>query len=788
MQQALRGVLAFALLASCGERDGAATDREPSPPAAIRLVTAFRPEAVEGSLPLPPPPPPTAVRFDGPRPAFEAGPGVAGLEVRAGRLAGRVASPEAALRIALPAPPEDGDFVHAVEVRMRASAGRNVRVELRAESAFEPVLGTPRELWSATSPLVPGEAFRTYTLRGTVPVASASVKQVFFAPTDAGEASFELVSVRVLLEKERLASIPAGPGWHGLGEIYRDTLVARAPETLRFPLALPAKSWLDLAVGTVEDEPVTFRATLRQGGREETLAERTVTTAQRWEPLRVDLARFAGAEATLGLSLASPKPGALGFWGAPVVRSPWAGDPKRPQGVILIQADTLRRDHLDVYGYERETAPILRSLAEGGVRFESCVAQATWTKVSSPSILLSLYPSSHGIFDFTDRLPDSADTLAERFRDAGYATLSLSSVFFTGKLTHLEQGYDELHESTSLPGPVDSSKTARIYVDRLLPWLEAHREVPFFVFLHVFDPHDPYRPLRPYDARFGDFAGKEEHERRTKEVRRFIEVPLLRAFGMPSRAELVKAGFDPDAYAAHERDWYDGSIAGMDVELGRLLEGLRSLALSERTLVVFTSDHGEEFLEHGRTFHGQSVYGELARVPLVFYGPGRVPPGRVVEQTVQSIDILPTVLELAGIAPPPVAQGRSLVPLFADGAGAAGSPPRPAVTEKGVEDDPTSPTAITGIATALEIGGWKLVERRAQPADPPTLELYETARDPLDQRDVAAANPEKVRELAAALEAWRAETARTKLEVVAPSDTATTPEELERLRSLGYVE
>jgi arylsulfatase A-like enzyme len=175
-------------------------------------------------------------------------------------------------------------------------------------------------------------------------------------------------------------------------------------------------------------------------------------------------------------------------------------------------------------------------------------------------------------------------------------------------------------------------------------------------------------------------------------------------------------------------------------------------------------------------------------VPLVFYGPGWVPAGRVVEQAVESIDILPTVLELSGIAPPPVAQGRSLVPLFQDGAGAAGAASRPVVTEKGLEDDPTSPTAISGVATALELGGWKLVERRAQPADLPILELYETGNDPLDATDVAAANPEKVRELAAALEAWRAETARTKLEIVAPGDTATTPEELERLRSLGYVE
>ena len=175
-------------------------------------------------------------------------------------------------------------------------------------------------------------------------------------------------------------------------------------------------------------------------------------------------------------------------------------------------------------------------------------------------------------------------------------------------------------------------------------------------------------------------------------------------------------------------------------------------------------------------------------MPLVFWGPGRVPAGRVVDQPVESIDILPTVLELAGVPAPPLAQGRSLVPLFGDGAPAAALAQRPAVTEKGFEEDRTSPTAMGGAATAIELGGWKLVERRASPDAPPKLELYETASDPLDASDLAAAHPEKVRELSDALEAWRREVARTQLEVAAPSDAATTPEELERLRSLGYVE
>jgi arylsulfatase A-like enzyme len=674
---------------------------------------------------------------------------------------------------------------------MRASAGEHVRIEFRGaqHADFAALTGKPQLFWSVSSPLVPGAELRTYSLRGTAPVPSEQVRHAFLAPSDAAGATFEIESVRVVYEKEYLAGIPSGVGWHGLAEIHRETLVARAPEAIRLPVAIPPRSWLDLAVGTVEDAPVTFRVSARRGEEESLLLERTVTTPRRWERAPVELAELAGESLELTFSLASPKPAAIGFWGAPVVRTRGDASERDLQGVVLIQADTLRPDHLDVYGYGRETAPTLRRMADEGALFRRCIAQGTWTKVSSPSILLSLYPSSHRIANFTDRLPDAATTLAEAFRDRGFATLSLSSVFFTGKLTNLQQGYEELHESTSLADP-ESSKTAREYVDRLLPWLELHREDPFFVYLHVFDPHDPFRPPRPYDALFGDPSGDAEHERQAREVRSFIENPLLRAFGMPSRAELVAAGFDPDAYVARDRDWYDGSIRAMDVELGRVFEALRQLGLADRTLVAFTSDHGEEFLEHGRTFHGQSVHGELARVPLVLWAPGRVPAGSVVEETVQSVDIAPTILDLAGLPPLPQAQGASLRPLLAARPPGADPPagwPRPAITEKLAESDPTSPTRIGGVATAIVAGGWKLIER-VESEGATRRELYDVERDPLEQTDLAAERPDVVARLAEQLEAWRAGVSAVRLEPETAEDPATSPEELERLKALGYVQ
>src|SRR6185295_7653379 len=138
-----------------------------------------------------------------------------------------------------------------------------------------------------------------------------------------------------------------------------------------------------------------------------------------------------GREVTLSLGLAADLAGALGLWGAPVIRNAPAADGggKTPvRGVILVWADTLRRDHLDAYGYSRPTAPTVRGLAEQGVRFTDCVAQATWTKVSGPSIFTSLYPTTHGVSDIPDRLPASATTLTEVFREGGWATFGLGSI------------------------------------------------------------------------------------------------------------------------------------------------------------------------------------------------------------------------------------------------------------------------------------------------------------------------------------------------------------------------
>ncbi len=809
-----RGVLpAVALLAACSGRPGSRS-------VTIRLAELYKPEMVQaGSSGPAPVVHRTEIRFDVPVAAadkvgasrgFRAGPGIAGLVVRDGRLAGSTTEDIAIVDLERSSGLEDRDLIDAVEIRARVSAGREIALMFRESEKVdlaEVAQQTRDAPWREKLPLHPGDDVKTYVFGSRMfprAVVAAEVRHMLLRPSDVKGARFEIESVRLVMRRERLAEIPAGVSWQGLSEIYRETLVARSPEVIKVKVHLPKRPLLDLGIGTIEAGPVTFRVGVsRGGGAEAPLLERTLTTPQRWEEAPIDLSRFAGEDVTLSLALSADRAGALGFWGTPTIRSlgamPEPAAPAQatvdpPQGVILVWSDTTRRDHLSAYGYGRDTTPVLRRMAGEGALFKDCLGQATWTKVATPTLLTSLYPISHGVHDFSDRIPSSAVTMAEVFQNAGYATLSMSSILFTGRFTNLHKGFDQVHEDGSLPDK-ESSKTARIYVDRLLPWLQAHRDLPFFVFLHVSDPHDPYRPYPPYDTLWADPAKREDHERQLKEAKKVIAAPLLKAFGMPNREEMKKAGLDPGGYVAHDEGWYDGSIRGMDAEIGRLLESLKGLGLDRKTLVVYTGDHGEEFLEHGRTFHGQTAYGELNEVPLIFWRPGAMPTGAVVSETVETIDVMPTILEMSRLPVPAGAQGQSLLPLLAGPPApgtvraAGGWRDRPALTEKAVTTEPMgAPPPQDTESYSIVFEGFKLIHNTKRPAGGPEFELYDHVHDPLDKADVAGAHPEIVSRLAKQIAAWRA---RAESERVKPDAAATekmSPDQIERLRALGYIQ
>ena len=785
----------------------------PHGPKAVRLVDAFDAKQVEGTPGKPAPAPPrTEWRFDGapPRPAspapgpapspppfaatrgWEAGPGVSGLALRNGLLVGRTTTDFPVIRIERTTGLENPDQLQAVEIRMRASGGANISAVTRAtpppDIKLEPSLAN-RVPWPITTPMVAGNEMHTYTITPAAPVSGSRIRFLVIRPADAVGTDFAIESVRLVFRREQLAGVPSGVSWQGLRDIFRETLVTRSPETVRFQVTLPSRPMLDLAVGTPQDDPVGFRVAVRRGDQEAPVMAATVTTPHRWERREVDLAPFAGETVSLSLSATAGKPGTLAFWGAPVVRQRVARDATAggpPQGVILVQLDTLRKDHLDVFGYERPTAPILRGLAGEGALFQNAITQTSWTKAETPSIMTSLYPTTHGVHQIPDRLPAAATTIAEAYRQAGYATLSYSSVVFTGQFTNLHQGFEELHEGESTAGRAGprGAKTSREYVDRLVDWLGDHRDVPFFVYLHFFDPHAPYEPNRPYDTMWADPKGREEYLRQQEVLKKTITDAFMAQRGMATRAQLVEAGVDPEAYIRYSKDWYDGAIRGMDTEIGRLVERLRELGLGERTLLALYADHGEEFHDHGRMWHGQSVYGEMIRVPLILWGPGRVAKGVNVDEPVELIDVMPTLLDLSGVPLPAGVQGQSMRPLLTKEAG-GGWKRRPPIAEKQPMGGTDFPEASESYA--IMDGNWKLIHNVTRPPEKPEFELFDFYQDPLDQKNVAAEHADVVDRLGKMLDGWHQMAAAAKLKPDSELTKGMSKEQLEQLRSLGYV-
>ena len=830
---------ATVVLSSCGGSPA---------PVSIRLVDMFEAATVEGSVAIDPVDP-TEWRFDGdgtialPDPAednedaeddeeepedrsatfgWAALNDIEGFDVVDGRLVGTTGE----LPLLHAVRPDDlldeNDLLHAVEITMQVSAGTAVGVtfnggrRLNEERVLRSIRNAPEPPLHAE--LEPGDEFHEYRLEN--PGRSFSVgglRNILLQPTDAADATFAIESVRLIMRKEHLRSIASGPGWQGLDEIYRETIVSRAPERVALDLTLPTNPWLELAVGTVEDHPVTFNVAIDAGAGHTPLWRRTVTLPRRWETQRIELAEYAGQQVTLALSLEGDEDGLVGFWGTPVVRSSGArvppvddarsearaaladGGSTTPQGVIVFLGDTLRSDHLDAWGHGRKTAPTLTALAAEGVRFADAISPATWTKVAVPSLLSSVYPASHGIVGMADRLSSSATTMAEAFRGAGYATFATSSVSFTGKLSNVHQGVEVLHERASINNGSlghSSAKTARTYVDRFLTWLDDHHDVPFFAFIHVFDPHDPFEPYPPYDLMWASPTGKEEHEARLEQVGESLgddrRVGDGNRFGperFPNREELEAAGVDPDVYAAHQLDWYDGSIRGMDAEIARLMEGLEQRGVAGDTLLAFVSDHGEEFLDHGWGWHGNTVYGEAINVPLMLHWPGVLPAGMVVDATVESLSLMTTLLELSGIPVPETAQGQSLLPMVVspNDPTALGWVERPAFSERKRIASRRERADYDVDQYSVVLDGWKLVRNVDPPEGMPEFELYDHADDPLDHNDVTAHHPDVVERLTAELVGRLRYVEARKLPTDENVSEGLSPAELRRLRSLGYI-
>ncbi len=309
----------------------------------------------------------------------------------------------------------------------------------------------------------------------------------------------------------------------------------------------------------------------------------------------------------------------------------------RPVNVIVYLIDTLRADHLGCYGYRQGHTPHLDAFAAEAVLFSRCTAQSGWTKPATASVLTSQSPRRHGALDFGDKLRSEAPYLPQLLRQAGYETRGVVTNPFVTKVFGFERGFENFEFL-----PLASSQRVN---QSVLPWLQRRSgPKPFFLYLHTLDPHMPY--------------GSEFSEEQALALQ-----SLAHQQSFWGRTDPKVEGALRQAVSA-----YDADVSANDASFGQLVEQLKRQGLYDDSLIVVLSDHGEEFLDHGRVGHNNSLYQELLHVPLIVKFPGGRGAGARVNELWQQIDVAPTILQGVGATVPPAMEGRAYYPEMGDGA------------------------------------------------------------------------------------------------------------------------
>lgn len=669
------------------------------------------------------------------------------------------------------AQPIDWTLYEAVEIRMLAEGGGEIKIRIGSDEFKQPI-GSAGE-------------YRDYRFEVNVGGVRGS-RPLAIMPTDSLTDPVAISSIKLV---PRTASFPGAAGklYFGKGEEYRNVLYAHAPSSLEFDLPVPRDGRLHFGMGVAADgAPVTFRVQVSGQVSGKDLYSKTVSTAGAWEDADVDLSAYGGRNLKLALRTESSREGAVGLWANPLLSTRL---PKARPNVLIYMIDTLRADHASLYGYKRDTTPFLKKLAATGVVFDDCQAQATWTKPSIASLLTSIYSYTHGIFNDYDTIPKGAATLAEQLRNAGYVTANIAASPWAGKITGLQRGFDyvmefpvvQRHRSDTADRGTDSAAVNQV----VLPWLERHRDEPFFLYAHATDPHAPYRPPAGFEEKFANPAETAEFNR---DYARLRDKGQYGGGTVVSRDGCRKNGIDPDKFIRRAIDRYDAEVLHNDANLELLAAKLKQLGILDNTLIIVVSDHGEEFWDHGWTAHGHSLYQELTHCVFLMWNPKLLPGARRVTEPVQLVDVMPTVLDLLNLKAPDIMQGQSLAPL------ANGRPfhrRTPVMTSRFAHPSakPNGFVPENRINTfALIEANWKLIYReKGKDVGLNRVELYDRRTDRAETNNVAGAHPRDVERMMAALGKWV--DAQKQIRAVLGKGARSTLDQqtLDQLRSLGYI-
>ncbi len=438
---------------------------------------------------------------------------------------------------------------------------------------------------------------------------------------------------------------PKGLASVDIGGSSRDALTLSAGAKVDWFVEVPRGASLTFATGSADGGNAVLEVVAQTDAKRAGQRERIGVTAD-WANRRVGLGGLTGQVARV--RFLNQGPGEVALADVRVVRPPRdiATIEQPARNVVVVLIDTLRASKLSAYNPKtRVETPALDAFAAAGTVFERPQAPENWTKPSVASVLTSLHPATHGTKEDASKLPSSALTLGEVYQKAGFRTGSFIANGYVSNAFGFDQGWDYY---TNYIRERRNTNASNVFTEAGA-WIEKNKDKRFFAYIQTIDPHVPYDPpdafLEKYDAK--PYSGQVQNRR--------------------THLMLDEAKKNPKKYKFSARDkerieaLHDGEISYHDEHFGRFLKQLRELGLADDTIVVVTSDHGEEFQDHGSWGHGHSVYQELLGVPLLFRWPGAIPAGARIAPVVSTMDIGPTLLEATGVPIPDVFEGRSLL-------------------------------------------------------------------------------------------------------------------------------
>ena len=565
----------------------------------------------------------------------------------------------------------------------------------------------------------------------------------------------------------------------GLSDI--NSLLAPPKSNFQFPVRISKNAFLEFTYGIVRDNDfsrqekqerrVRFRVILETEKRRIELLDKTLNLNTQKKLLvfnykKADLSHYAGEEGNIYFTTDGDSK-AQACWFNPVIYQPT----ETGTNIILISLDTLRADHLSCYGYPQKTSPHIDLLAKDSVLFSNTFAPSPWTLPSHISLMTSLNTINHQVYYNRQKIDSSIMTLADFLRNRGYFTSAFTGGGFVSGIFGLNKGFDSYH----VRGQINSDDSASKVGQAALEWIERNKDRDFFLFLHTYQIHTPYFSPEPYNETFLN---------ENSEFKRIDpgELGLSRRRRFKTLSEVMRQNII---------DLYDGCIRYTDEHLiMALIDKLKESNLYDRTMIILTSDHGEEFFEHKGWIHSHSVYNEVIKIPLIIKFPQSKYSGNKIDKFARLIDVMPTILDELDIDySDQLIDGESLLDLIRE------NKKNRIGNERIFISDLAS--NVQGIhipqKVALNLGQYKLIlNEKYLPEDlayfrhpPPQLqeiELYDLGNDPDEMINIAQKDPELTRKMIDFLKNHYEQIRKG-----GPQKTGVSDELQEQLKALGYI-